>query len=329
MEDKTKIVLVAIGILILMLVVFWLMMVMDRGNNVATPVDTGKTEPEPPQETADSGAIPPLIRENGCGGIADAKERLMCQNMEAMGRAVANSDPAYCQQISDAAYRDHCLRVINQSLGDVEGCRTIGAKEWENVCIMEIAHNKADPAVCDEIDYPYTGKKCKTQISADAAKLNNDMAGCLVLPKASNFRNLCIWTLASANGVDACNTIENTDDKNVCLGGYYLGVARSTSDASYCQQIALDAYKKTCIKVVNAVRADKEPYFNSDTDNLDDLLELSLNTDPFSNDTDKDGVDDNVELYDFHTDPLNPDTDGDGRIDGKELKQEKDINVPD
>ena len=57
---------------------------------------------------------------------------------------------------------------------------------------------------------------------------------------------------------------------------------------------------------------------DSDCDGLTDAFEEGFGTDPFSADTDADGLDDYQELAVYSTDPLNPDTDGDGWFDGKE-----------
>jgi hypothetical protein len=56
---------------------------------------------------------------------------------------------------------------------------------------------------------------------------------------------------------------------------------------------------------------------DTDADNIVDLDEQVLGTNPAAKDSDADGVDDNVEL-DSGTDPLVADTDGDGRTDGQE-----------
>ncbi len=42
---------------------------------------------------------------------------------------------------------------------------------------------------------------------------------------------------------------------------------------------------------------------------------------PLERNTDKDGLNDNVEIWWKGTDPLNPDTDGDGLTDGQEASQ--------
>ena len=58
---------------------------------------------------------------------------------------------------------------------------------------------------------------------------------------------------------------------------------------------------------------------DSDGDGLSDVEEKKYSTDPYSVDTDKDGLTDRAEVKIYHTDPLNPDTDGDGHKDGEEV----------
>ncbi|MBI4993131.1 MAG: hypothetical protein HZC26_03295 [Candidatus Magasanikbacteria bacterium] len=59
---------------------------------------------------------------------------------------------------------------------------------------------------------------------------------------------------------------------------------------------------------------------DKDGDNLDDLKEGELGTDPANWDTDNDGLGDGDEILIWQTDPLNPDTDGDSYLDGGEVK---------
>jgi outer membrane protein OmpA-like peptidoglycan-associated protein len=58
---------------------------------------------------------------------------------------------------------------------------------------------------------------------------------------------------------------------------------------------------------------------DSDGDGLLDTEELSIGTDPYDPDTDKDGLTDGQEVRIYHTDPLNPDTDYDFLKDGEEV----------
>ncbi len=58
---------------------------------------------------------------------------------------------------------------------------------------------------------------------------------------------------------------------------------------------------------------------DSDNDGLTNVKEKELGTNPYSADTDGDGVQDNIEIEKTKTDPLKIDTDGDGINDGDEL----------
>ncbi len=66
---------------------------------------------------------------------------------------------------------------------------------------------------------------------------------------------------------------------------------------------------------------------DSDGDGLEDAIEFELGTDPYSVDTDQDGLTDGDEYYVFATGTLNPDTDGDGILDGDETAQGTDPNT--
>jgi hypothetical protein len=66
---------------------------------------------------------------------------------------------------------------------------------------------------------------------------------------------------------------------------------------------------------------------DTDGDGLEDAIEFELGTDPYTLDTDQDGLTDGDEYYVFATGTLNPDSDGDGILDGDEAAQGTDPNV--
>lgn len=57
---------------------------------------------------------------------------------------------------------------------------------------------------------------------------------------------------------------------------------------------------------------------DTDKDELFDIYEKVIDTDPYDIDTDDDGLPDGYEVLTLNTDPLNPDTDNDGLLDGEE-----------
>jgi len=69
-------------------------------------------------------------------------------------------------------------------------------------------------------------------------------------------------------------------------------------------------------KATKSLAIDKD----SDGDGLTDKQERRLGTDPYSIDSDKDGIIDGEELMGWKTDPLQPDSDGDGLSDYNEVK---------
>jgi len=69
---------------------------------------------------------------------------------------------------------------------------------------------------------------------------------------------------------------------------------------------------------------DKPDLSDSDGDNIVDIVEASLGTDPTTPDSDGDGLPDDKEYYVYHTDPLHTDSDGDGDLDGWEVDRGRD-----
>jgi hypothetical protein len=68
---------------------------------------------------------------------------------------------------------------------------------------------------------------------------------------------------------------------------------------------------------------------DSDGDGLNNEDELAYGTDPFSEDTDDDGISDYDEVFLYMTDPINCDSDGDGLYDGTEVENGFDPNNKD
>ncbi len=73
-----------------------------------------------------------------------------------------------------------------------------------------------------------------------------------------------------------------------------------------------------------------DPYSpDSDGDGLNDSYEYEHGLDPSSTDTDNDGLNDGVEELSLHTDPNNPDSDNDGVCDGTEYLRGTNMSNPD
>ena len=75
------------------------------------------------------------------------------------------------------------------------------------------------------------------------------------------------------------------------------------------ENLSLEGMKKDEVSLDN----------DTDGDGLNDEEEKKYNTDPYSMDTDEDGLSDYIEIYETKTDPLKKDSDNDGISDGDEL----------
>lgn len=95
---------------------------------------------------------------------------------------------------------------------------------------------------------------------------------------------------------------------SITIAGFGIGLVDLSGDG-------LPAYKD----VINGTNP-----FSSDTDEdgLTDASEIQeYKTDPLNSDTDEDGLDDGAEIKQYETDPIKNDTDEDGLSDGAEAKQ--------
>jgi hypothetical protein len=110
------------------------------------------------------------------------------------------------------------------------------------------------------------------------------------------------------------STNPDTDGDNV-IDGEELGDCNGNGIIDALESKILDTDNDgaidQCDKDIN------DPYSDSDGDNLPDINETRLGTDPFDTDDDDDGIPDFAEVK-IQSNPLDEDTDEDGIIDGKE-----------
>jgi len=251
----------------------------------------------------------PLLFQEDCKLIKDKKERELCFWNEYMIKASTQGDVFWCKKIKDIEYKDYCLRVVAQENNNPEECRLIETNSWENVCFMEIARQNQDKSICQEIDkYPFVRKKCIAQIDSEIGIESQDVKKCLFIPKAGDFRNVCLWDIVAKKGSKVCEEIEEVDDKNLCYDWYYLTLADQETKKELCEKIVEENFKRVCFKLIEQKTQGIEFYFqlDSDGDRVDDLNELGLNTNPFLKDTDGDKISDSEELWTYHSDPLDP-----------------------
>jgi hypothetical protein len=81
-----------------------------------------------------------------------------------------------------------------------------------------------------------------------------------------------------------------------------------------------DEYKTKLCNEGHECKQNRCVELDSDGDGLTDIKEKQLGTNPFSSDTDSDGLSDDVEVNLKKTSPTNPNTDGDRYIDGEDVQ---------
>lgn len=289
----------------------------------------------------------PLVFKEKCSEIKEKKEKERCLNNEYMAKAVIQGNINECKKIKDSEYRDYCFYTVAKDNNNFEECNFIQHAVWRNNCLMDIADRNLDKSICQGIRYgkkdPTSGwresqtsefgkTKCEGIVQLYIARQSNDIKKCLSIPKVGENRNKCIWSFVAQRGLGVCEEIPPGEDRDRCSSWYYLTLAIEERKEKVCQDIVLETYKKVCFNMIEKIESGDLDYrylLYSDGDQLDDLLELGWNTDPFDEDTDNDGLSDHEEVWVYFSNPLSPDTDGDGIGDGDERKRGTDIHTPD
>jgi len=264
-----------------------------------------------------------------CQEIKEKKERRLCFDNHYMTKAVLERNINWCKKIKDLEYKDHCFGTLAVDLNDLTICQFIKEALWKSLCYRDLARKNKDKSICENEKNPFLKKKCYALTELAIVLEEKNPKRCLDVPDVSDARNVCIWTfvaLKEKDGLKICQEIPPGVDQDRCFSWYYLNQGLQEKNKEFCEKIILEDFKKVCLVFLKEIQEGKlseNYYLDSDKDRIDDLNELGLNTSPFDPDTDKDGLSDGEESFDYFLNPLSKDTDGDGILDKEEVKTKK------
>ena len=176
----------------------------------------------------------------------------------------------------------------------------------------------------------------EAELGTDPSLADTDEDGLTDGAEVRDHRTNPLAADSDADGVLDGDEVALGTDPNDPNNGVVAGDAAAvTEDAAGSEEVAAPAEEAAApgeeapveeAPVVEDVPVAATPG-DTDGDGLEDAIEFELGTDPYTVDTDQDGLTDGDEYYIFATGTLNPDTDGDGILDGDEIAQGTDPNI--
>lgn len=194
---------------------------------------------------------------------------------------------------------------------NVEYCFSLESKRIDE-CINGVAKSANDASICDKISGDLKDD-CKESILYEEIVSGDDMERCSEL-KIAGIYSQCITSFFwKWDDLEKCSIAEEKD-RGDCIDIINKKIAYQNNDESKCNDVNNEDLKDDCFTVIKSKPKD------SDNDGILDGDEISYGINPYSIDTDKDGVNDLDELKNYFTNPNKADTDNDGFSDGDEIK---------
>ena len=180
-------------------------------------------------------------------------------------------------------------------------------------CIFAVAKNGNNTAVCDNIVEDGLRAECRESIAYDGIIEGENIKRCSELKIGKLYSQCLLSFFWKWDSPEKCSEAEE-EDRADCMDIINKKRAYQDNDEGKCDDINDDSLKDDCFTVLKSKPKD------SDGDELLDSDEISYGTNPYSADTDGDGLSDLEELKTYFTDPRAADTDNDGFSDGDEVR---------
>ncbi|KYK26039.1 hypothetical protein AYK26_01165 [Euryarchaeota archaeon SM23-78] len=150
--------------------------------------------------------------------------------------AEKNSDPGFCDKISDISIKDTCFDVVARAREDANLCDKLSdSYAFKPTCYSLIAAKKQDVSICNKIqtgDATSTPQENKDDCLAGVAWMNGDINICERIVTQSSKDHCYSGVARMLNNSDICLTISTSLAKASCLAT----VAIRLDDPSICQK---------------------------------------------------------------------------------------------
>jgi hypothetical protein len=181
-------------------------------------------------------------------------------------------------------------------------------QDMRNGCITQLAINKSDIDLCQEISDVEKLDYCKSRTYHKIAIENNNINNCALI-EDSFWHKSCLNKIIDNNDLNRsiCDEINDFEDAKACEDRILFFEAVETEN---------------CNLLEGEMKEECESSFNNNNEQEEEILEEVVNNEEElrNMDSDSDGLSDFEEINTYGTDPNNPDTDGDGYLDGEEVE---------
>lgn len=195
------------------------------------------------------------------------------------------------------------LTDFARASASAEICEMIEAQDARDNCYWGLARDQGEETFCDQISEAASVSQCRDGLAQARAFEEKDVSLCEGIVDELR-RSRCVKTLGEPVSASTCASDE---DPTLCGDLALLESAQEELDRDYCDQIANESRRGSCLEFVQTT--------------------ISEQGDSAPVDSDSDGLTDEEEAT-YGTDPFNPDTDGDGYTDGDEVAAGYDPNGP-
>lgn len=228
---------------------------------------------------------------------------------------------------------------------NADKCSEMSDDEQKDLCVKLLAIKLKNNQLCEKIGNKDTFTACQDRVNFETATGNKDLELCKTINDA-NLNSSCVVNIISQNQYNEqdCESLEDDNQKNLCLGKVLYEEAIEENDISICQKIPSENNEECLHSIINKhndldycdslpeelnaictqIIARKLAYEKKDKSICDEISDGNIQNEckeyvDGALDPDNDGLT-NLQEKIYKTDPNIPDSDNDGYNDGDEVK---------
>lgn len=242
--------------------------------------------------------------------------------------------------------QDNQIYKVAVDSNNVDKCDEMSDDNQQNLCVKLLAIKLKNNQLCDKIINKEVAEECNDRVTFEIAIQNKDLELCKVI-KEENLNSSCAVNIISQNQYKEpdCEKLEDSKQKDLCLGHVLYEEATAKNDISLCQKIPGEGNNTECLysiiseydnlsycrilpeelqQICLQIVARRLAYEKKDKSLCDQMIDDAAKDECKESvdeilDIDNDGLINSQEKI-YGTDQNNPDTDGDGHSDGEEVK---------